>query len=483
MAKLQGVSTIDMQDGEITKIAHYGVEYTKVDGDAQAGDLVRVISASIFDANAGDFFEAFATDIYRDVRFRDNAGDKRDPNYDGLTHNYAYFRKLAQPAKVSVERVSTPFAEMITSKVDAVEKRVTALETAEQQPPELAYDTRVKALRSGEFGNIGAGEIGRVSKVSKLSNDPYNVRVRAGLQIDYFRPQDLELASKVTPVESLKVGDYATINTRSYSVGITKGKAYLVEEDRYSNLFFRDDDGDKRWIALNGATKVSAPTPPKPTVGDIVVITGNSNGSRNKVGDIGKVVEAENNDNHTVSVEVPSRPHTMYASGNYTKFNEMRHATVAEKVEYEKAVEVASFIIGDYVKVVTRNLEHKVGDVVKITGTRVNGDAKVHDFKVSRESHGATGYIDAKHIEKLGASDAVFTKAGRKPNEYRKGDIVRVVDTLCTAFLDVGQITEVESQFGEGNPDVRSNDGGTRYAEVEIVCFAEDRKDMAKGGR
>lgn len=343
MAKLSGVQTTGMENGVITVIEHYGVEYTKVDCDAQSGDIVR--STGAMDADTGNMYSVSRFGRYPTIR--DDVGD-----YRGNLKTFDVYRKLAQPPKVS-----QPFAEMITSKVDAVEKRVAALESAEQQPPELAYDTRVKALRSGEFGNIGAGEIGRVSKVSKLSNDPYNVRVRAGLQIDYFRPQDLELASKVT---------------------------------------------------LN------------PTVGDFVVITGNTNYSRNKVGDIGKVVEHVANDGYTVSVEVPGNNHIRI--GNHTRPSEMRLATDAEKAEYEKAVE------------------------------------------------------DAKQAE----LDAVFTKAGRKPNEYRKGDVVLV--TTGYGGIKNGEIGVIAMTETDNCPYV-SACGEEHYCYVEIVCFAEDRADIAKGGR
>lgn len=352
MAKLDGVQTLDMQGGEITKIAYDGVEYVKHEGRALAGDLVRVLTNDIYDAKAGDFFEIYADDYLQSDRFRDNAGDRRSPNYGGLTHNYAYYRKSTQPTKVSA-----PFAEMITSKVDAVEKRVAALEG--EKSSEFSVGDRVKALRDGQFHRIGAESVGRITHagVAVFSvDDPYIIRVVIGEKVDYFRPQDLELAS--------------------------------VE-------------------------------PPKPSVGDIVVITGNSTGSRNAIGDIGKIVEDAGNDDFSVSVEVVGKENGY--TGNFTSFYDMRIATDAEKAQYEKAV---------------------------------------------------------KQAEK----DAVFTKAGRKPNEYRKGDIGRITETRGAPYK-VGDLVEVESDFNPTyEPEaVRLSDGFVVY--VEIVCFAEDRKDIAKGGR
>ena len=48
MAKLNGVSTLDMTNGEITKIAYEGEEYTKVVAERKgikSGDIIRVKEA------------------------------------------------------------------------------------------------------------------------------------------------------------------------------------------------------------------------------------------------------------------------------------------------------------------------------------------------------------------------------------------------------------------------------------------------------
>lgn len=368
MAKLDGVNVVDMNNGEITKIAHYGVEYTKVDGEAsevaKVGDIAYVANSrtKYFDGES----------YYKSVKFWDSGNLAFKDNYDTLTafsdmdKRVTLYRKLAQPPKVS-----QPFAEMITSKVDAVEKRVAALEDAKGNgdTPELNVGDQVKALANGEFRDIKRGEYGVIVEMTEFADtSEFYIEVKRDYDDmdDFFRPQDLELASQVTPI---------------------------------------------------------------PTVGDIVVITGNTNGSRNKVGDIGKVVEHKYNDSFTVAVDVPQRPYN--GTGNFTKFNEMRIATDAEKAEYEKAVEQAE-------------------------------------------------------------KDAVFTKAGRKLNEYRKGDLVRIKAEFHTGSRnkpgDIGEITECyESGY---YVDVHARNRATAYGNhhvdrnLEIVCFAEDRADaVAKGGR
>jgi len=344
-----------MTNGEITKIAYDGEEYTKVANDfldAQTGDV-------FLNSSTGEYYEITIRnkDFYgipHPVRFTNDAGID-DGYMRGCSVNPLY-RKVAQTAP----KVSAPFAEMVTDKVSAVEsdvasldKRVSALET--QHQPDLTavftYRMRVKALTSGQFNRIHGGEVGRVSvsSVGYYGDDPYNIRVTIGEKVDYFRAQDLE--------------------------------AYTVEP------------------------------PKKPSVGDIVVITGNSINSENDVGDIGKLTETGSDD---ARVQVIGGP----TSSNWTLYSEMRHATDAEKAEYEKAVAQAE-------------------------------------------------------------ATELFTKAGRKPNELRKGDIIRVKNDCCANGVSNGDILEVTKNSSTSFAVVK---GRYRVA-AEIACFAEDRKDIAKGGR
>lgn len=384
MAKLDGVITLDMQDGEITKIAHYGVEYTKVAHDfkdAQTGDI-------FFRSGKGYYVVTIQKRDYfgipHPVRFTNDAGS--NDGYMRECNAHPVYRKLAQPAEelTSGDRVRVSGLSLFGSDADGeigtfisvdsdgdhdvifdggrgfLYKRSQLTKVSDIRSTELTDGTRVKALRSGEFRSIKAGEIGRITKTSVDYGyaDPYNIRVKSGIKIDYFRPQDLEAHVPV---------------------------------------------------------KVA---PPKPTVGDIVVITGNTNYSRNKVGDIGKIVEADFNDEFAVSVDVPGN----YCGriSNYTRPFEMRHATDAEKAEYKKAVEQAEV-------------------------------------------------------------DAVFTKAGRKPNEYRKGDLVRYLGKSSKH----GRLAEVEEDGSDSRVRINMDGISTEHPkELEIVCFAEDRADaVAKGGR
>lgn len=352
MAKLQGVKTIDMQDGDITKVSYQGEVYTKVAHDFK-------------DAQSGDIFLNSDTDGYFEITIRekDFFGVPHPVRFttDGGNDN-GYMRECSiHPVyRKSPAAVSPPFAEMITSKVSAVEKRVSALEVAKEPTPIFIEGDGVKALRDGEFSDIEAGEYGEITRF--LVSSEYTVRVVDGEgYIDYFRPQDLELATE---------------------------------------------------------------KPAKPVVGDIVVITRNTAGSVNSVGDIGKVTKGIYSQ---AKVQVPGGPENAI----WTSYSEMRLATITEVERY-------------YVSVVA--------------------ERKKAELAAERE-----------------AKDAVFTKAGRKPNEYRKGDVVRVTGGYGGIKRgDIGVISRAETS---GCPQISAR-GQKRYCHVEIVCFAEDRKDaVTKGGR
>ena len=145
-----------------------------------------------------------------------------------------------------------------------------------------------------------------------------------------------------------------------------------------------------------------------PKEGDIVVITGNTNGSINKVGDIGQVGERLGSEG--VQVRVPGKPSGLFG-GNYTKFDEMRPATEEEKKQYEQA-------------------------------------------------------------EK-------FAKLGRKPGEFKKGDIVRVKWLLGKGYVD--EIAEIKSgPEGVGcGGNYKLNDGNkeTLGEDLELIAPVESRVD------
>lgn len=343
MAKLNGVQTVNKVNGETKAIKYDGAVYSKVVGIGKYGDVLLRIKCGIpGQVTLGCYFEGHDNRYSDDqtVYYRDEEGDVM-----GSSRNrFDVFRKASESPQASA-----PFAEMVVSRVEAVEKRMDALEGAKDTET-LVKGDRVLISGRSIYGGSGDGEIGKFIAIN----------------LD---------------------GEYRV------ELGGNRGRLYKREQ----------------------LTKVAGTDAPvKPKTGDIVVITANTNGSRNKVGDIGKLRDVD-------YVDVPNRPKVAFSNGNFTKESEMRLATPAEIEQYEAA-------------------EHALATQI--------------------------------------AKEAVFTKAGRKPNEYRKGDVVRVV--YSPGASPVGSIFEVSDVRPSGNVKER---GIYVYKpeHIEIVCFAENRADLAKG--
>ncbi|CAM3633640.1 hypothetical protein [Mesobacillus zeae] len=140
MAKITGVKTVDMVGGEITKVAYGGDEYVKVDGPAVKGDLVSIVKAW-GGIPAGEFY---SVDQVTGTRGREFV--YIDGSANGYQSSVQPFRKVsAQSAPAIEERVAT------------LEKRVDALEPAEE--PLKVGDYAKIADHVSYDGYAGAGDI------------------------------------------------------------------------------------------------------------------------------------------------------------------------------------------------------------------------------------------------------------------------------------------------------------------------------------
>lgn len=97
MAALKGVKTLDMVDGEITKVAYEGAEYERVEGEAEVGDLV-LNGRTHPDLTADGFYEVIREEETGWVSVKDDIGDYHS-RVLGITKT-AVFRK--KPARLKV---------------------------------------------------------------------------------------------------------------------------------------------------------------------------------------------------------------------------------------------------------------------------------------------------------------------------------------------------------------------------------------------
>src|SRR5690606_26011529 len=228
----------------------------------------------------------------------------------------------------------------------------------------------------------------------------------------------------------------------------------------------------KEWLRRTEAnTLVYAPVEqPKPTTGDIVVITANTNDSRNEVGDIGKVGSTLMLE-YGRNVDVPGKTK---GNGNFTKLSEMRLATPAEIEQYERAVAKAEFKTGDYAKVISTgyNTNAENGEIVKITKV----DSSGVPYCISSILGKSLGWAPANHLEKVTEEERKFAEIGRKPNEYKEGDIVRGSGNL-TAGEFVGIVEDVDRT--PKSVGIRLFDKDYKSIKVtELIAPVESRVDV-----
>ncbi|MDQ0154963.1 hypothetical protein [Robertmurraya andreesenii] len=145
MAKLNGVKTLDMVNGEITKVEYNGAVYEKVDGKAQAGDIGLRIRSDASWANIGSFYL-----VVRDGVYSDNGGF--EPYIE--VSQWHFFRKVADAS--AANQSPTPSTDALTDRVSTLEQRVDKLEgKTESDGFKLVTDREPKA---GDFAKFSEGD-------------------------------------------------------------------------------------------------------------------------------------------------------------------------------------------------------------------------------------------------------------------------------------------------------------------------------------
>lgn len=156
---------------------------------------------------------------------------------------------------------------------------------------------------------------------------------------------------------------------------------------------------------------------------------------------------------------------------------------VGDKVRVLKPGEFGGVYVGQIGEVVNGHafdFDDKPEYSIKVVGA--DGD---HDYFRPQDLRKATDeeVAEAKALVKKAAKEAVFTQAGRKPNEYRKGDIVRTIHVeggIRNGHKPglIGEVTYDTIVFNKKtrNPNVLIN-GESLLTNVEPVTFVESRLD------
>ncbi|NRG30743.1 hypothetical protein [Niallia circulans] len=170
-----------------------------------------------------------------------------------------------------------------------------------------------------------------------------------------------------------------------------------------------------------------------------------------------------------------------------------------EKVGVED--ESTALSVGDYAKITEDIYEYKVGDIVKI----ISKDSNLYDFRVefvnvtgkSRCDGQTYGFIDRSFATKATDEEVANAKKeqaeakakakeaerwaaiGRKPNEFKKGDVVRYIGDASVK----GQLVEVFEDTRNGRTTIawKSHRSYEPSRCIELITPVEHRFDLNGG--
>jgi hypothetical protein len=190
MAKLTGVKTLDMQNGETMRISYEGATYERA-ADPLVGDIVLVVEpwGSI---EVGDYYVVTTVSELGDVAYAHFKGGDYDCA-NNRTDKMRAFRKVGAaqtPGEVNAGR--------LIERLNNVEARVDALE-GKAEKPALKVGDHVKILSAGEFGGVDVGDCGVIDR--EIDEDG-QYRVTGEYDHGYFYPNqmmkvDVEVAAAI----------------------------------------------------------------------------------------------------------------------------------------------------------------------------------------------------------------------------------------------------------------------------------------------
>lgn len=361
---------------------------------------------------------------------------------------------------------------------------------------------------SGYYHSFNKGDVGVIVETppNTISNNRYEVDVDGKLQ--YLKPESLQLVTKAGP--KFKVGDSVVITEDTDDAGYYH---CFDEGDIGKITFVFDDDelecGDinyevavdhqsisqtmsQKSLALASTVEddVDVPTEETPEfkVGDIVVITGNTNYSDNKIGDIGIINEIDDDETAIVIVDNADRN----SSCCWTEFDEMRHAVDREKIALIIANDlgrvpsnidmyVDSLIDDTYevlegaYYVVKEEREHfKAGEIVRLVQ-----DDKDEVPAVEKED-GTERYILESNLVRL--RNTKFTKDNDEESYggAKVGDTIRITDASGHNFSKGSEVTVTRLIHGvvEATRECDGLTQGLRPSQFEIIGESKDELDL-----
>ncbi|MGG4028681.1 hypothetical protein ABEV77_04035 [Bacillus subtilis] len=239
MAKLDGVKTLDMVNGEITKVAYDGAEYVKTDSSVQEGDLFLLTEGHlVIGGDTGAFYMANKCPIGGieiPTRYRGNASAVQKHG------NGIAFRKVAASTNPSVEeRVAKAEGEIESLKSD-----VAALK-GEPKPERLKVGDYAKVVKDCRDHEVEVGTILLVTIIDDAApsikcDDISGNRIGWFFERELVRATDEEVAEAKRAAEFAKFKEGAKVRLKSGGGefplnGFENGKIYEVEDEGYPRI-------------------------------------------------------------------------------------------------------------------------------------------------------------------------------------------------------------------------------------------------------
>ncbi|PAC78577.1 hypothetical protein [Bacillus velezensis] len=405
MAKLNGVKTLDMVNGEITKVAYGGAEYVKAEGIVREignpGDLM-LNGRDHEDLSVGEFYEVIVDGVYGRVTVRDDIGQ---PHGRATAHEASVlFRKVSASTGPSLEeRVSSAEGEIETLKSDVAalkgEAEYERIDVAEAKEGDyVKFDDPPHFLTDEEYYEIVRFDSYGDPLVIDDDYDEYDASNR-----------DFEIYRKVSAAsveaERLKVGDYAKVVNATDYHRFTDGDIVEIIGDRFGSptneLSRRLTDGKNQYVPKRQLVRAT----------DEEVAEAKDEAARAKFKEGAKV-------------------RLKSGGGDYP---------------------LGGFTDGNIYEVSDNAYNHSRGTLIRIEGgdcLRGSGCATPDQLEILSEE-------EVAEIERKQAEEAKWAKIGRKVGEYEVGDIVAYDDPTWFENSGIGEIIG----FGHGgSPKVAAVD-------------------------
>ncbi len=429
MAKLN-VKVIGMENGEVTEIERYGTRYVKTEENAQEGDIgLRVSSSLPGIATIGDYYDlkGLHLDFLGDAEYWyvDDSGDR----VHGRKENFVVFRKVEQPTTEASDLEPS-----LDARVTELEERVDAIDVREC--PAKHYRKISREPQEGDY--------------VKFSDEP----------TDFVHAEKFYEIIRVDSLGDPHIIDEDGDDFDTCSYGYELYELVETEVEKVSGV------------------KVES----EPKVGDRVEILPNHPFMLDATQMSGEIINTESVARGKYDVKIDN-----YSLDLSFKPNEIRVISQADH-DPRKAFEN-----GEKVRLVSGGGSHGLfgmqnGNIYTVNNVENDGGHK------GRIAVGC-GYAKPEQLEKVSSEElaeierkkteekeiAKWTKIGRKPNEFKEGDIVRV-DWIYKKG-EVDELVEIDrgpdgSGLG-GNYYLTNGEGTLGNHIVELITPVENRFDLA----